>query len=95
MLSLIRAFAQGDCTAPEFAHGWWEAHRAARRAGERAVMPLAGLLERVFMSLEDYAGAPGPVEPGELDDAALRGAVGEAWRHVTGSRDAGPTGGRG
>lgn len=92
MLSLIQAFAQGDCAASEFARGWREAHREARRAGERARMPLTGLLDRVFMSLEDHACAPGPVEPGELDDAALRAAVGEAWRRVTGTPDGGDGG---
>ncbi|MEU3557833.1 hypothetical protein [Streptomyces fragilis] len=95
MLTLIRGFARGGCPAAEFAAGWREAHRAARRDGERTVEPLTGLLDRVFMLLEDYADAPGPVEPGELDDAALRAGVAEAWRHITRASGAGTTGGRG
>jgi hypothetical protein len=90
MLSLLRRFVQGTCSAREFAYGWWEARRAAQRDGERALAPLAGLLDRVFLLLEDYAVGPGPAEPGELDDAALRAAVTDAWLRLT--RAPGPRG---
>ncbi|MFI9294234.1 colicin immunity domain-containing protein [Streptomyces gardneri] len=77
-MSLLSAFAQGTCTAADFADGWWEARRAAHSQGERTSGALADLLDRVFMVLEDYTLDPELREPGDLTDSALR----ERIRHL-------------
>ncbi|WP_157848304.1 hypothetical protein [Streptomyces exfoliatus] len=58
LMSLLSTFAQGTCTAADFADGWWEARRAAHSQGERTSGDLADLLDRVFMVLEDYTPDP-------------------------------------
>ncbi|MDV5146880.1 colicin immunity domain-containing protein [Streptomyces sp. SBC-4] len=72
LMSLLGTFAQGTCTAPEFADGWWEARRAAHSQGERASEDLADLLDRVFTLLEDYTPDPALREPGDLTESELR-----------------------
>lgn len=74
-LQLLDAFTDGTCSAPDFAHGWWEARRASRANGERVQGALGDLFDQVFMILEDYSADPGLAEPGDLDDAGLRTAV--------------------
>ncbi|MFJ4424239.1 hypothetical protein [Streptomyces bobili] len=78
-LALLDAFTDGKCSAPDFAHGWWKARRASQANGERLQGALGGLFDHVFMILEDYAVDPDLTEPGDLDDAGLRIAVGAAW----------------
>ncbi|MDH6228265.1 hypothetical protein M2169_005235 [Streptomyces sp. MJP52] len=79
LLALLDAFAQGSCTAPEFARGWWENRRISQANGERIREPLADLFDHVFLTLEDYAIEPDLAEPGDLDDADLREAVVRSW----------------
>ncbi|GGQ94841.1 hypothetical protein GCM10010267_66860 [Streptomyces griseorubens] len=53
-LALLGVFTEaGTCSAPDFAHGWWEARRASRRNGERVRGALGDLLDEVFMILEE------------------------------------------
>ncbi|QYX77778.1 colicin immunity domain-containing protein [Streptomyces akebiae] len=77
LLALLDKFVGGTCSAPEFAHGWWEARRASRANGERIQGPLADLFDRVFMTLEDYSVDPELWEPGELTDSELKTAIQE------------------
>ncbi|MER5478959.1 hypothetical protein ABT026_18610 [Streptomyces sp. NPDC002734] len=79
LLTLLDAFTNGSCTAPEFARGWWENQRASQANGERIREPLADLFDQVFLTLEDYAIEPELAEPGDLDDAQLREAVIRTW----------------
>jgi hypothetical protein len=78
-VTLLHAFTDGTCSAPDFAHGWWEARRASRANGERVQGALGALFDRVFMILEDYSVDPELAEPGDLDDAGLQTAVHAAW----------------
>ncbi|MGX1272904.1 hypothetical protein [Streptomyces phaeoluteigriseus] len=78
-LALLDAFTDGACSAPDFAHGWWETRRASQANGERIQGALSDLFDQVFMILEDYSVDPDLTEPGELDDAGLRTAVRTAW----------------
>ncbi|MEU4063400.1 colicin immunity domain-containing protein [Streptomyces wedmorensis] len=75
LMSLLSAFTQGECTAAEFADGWWEARRTAQSRGERAKGDLADLLDRVFMALEDYTPDPELRDPGDLTDRELRARI--------------------
>ncbi|WP_416978803.1 hypothetical protein [Streptomyces sp. T028] len=83
-VALLRAFTDGTCGAPDFAHGWWEARRASQANGERVEGALGTLFDRVFMILEDYSVDPDLAEPGDLDDTELLTAVRAAWeeRHA-------------
>lgn len=76
---LLRAFADGTCGAPDFAHGWWDSRRASQADGERIHGALGDLFDRVFMILEDYSVDPDLAEPGDLDDAGLLTSVRAAW----------------
>ncbi|MDX3525602.1 hypothetical protein P1P75_03935 [Streptomyces sp. ID05-39B] len=78
-LAVLDAFTDGTCSAQDFAHGWWKARRASQANGERLQGALGGLFDRLFAILEDYAVDPDLAEPGDLDDAGLRIAVGAAW----------------
>jgi hypothetical protein len=78
-LDLLAEFTQGACSAPEFAHEWWETRRASQASGERVEGRLEDLFDRVFMLLEDYAIDPAFAEPGDLSDADLQAAVSEVW----------------
>jgi hypothetical protein len=78
-LELLGAFTEGICSAPDFAHGWWEARRASQANGERVQGALGDLFDQVFMILEDYSVDPELAEPGDLDDAGLQTAVRAAW----------------
>lgn len=79
-LALLEAFTEaGTCSAPDFAHGWWEARRASQTNGERVRGALGDLLDEVFMILEEYSVDPDLTEPGDLDDAGLRTAVRATW----------------
>lgn len=78
-LALLEAFADGSCSAPHFAHAWWEARRASQANGERIHGALGALFDQVFMTLEDYSVDPDLAEPGDLGDAELRIAVRMAW----------------
>ncbi|MFI6419407.1 colicin immunity domain-containing protein [Streptomyces sp. NPDC050842] len=75
LVSLLGAFTQGTCTAPEFADGWWEARRTTHSQGERASGDLADLLDGVFMLLEEYTPDPELRESGDLTDSELREGV--------------------
>lgn len=77
-LRLLDDFSAEVCSAPEFAHAWWEARRASQASGERIQGPLEDLFGGVFMLLEDYAVDPDLREPGDLSDAELLAAV----RHI-------------
>ncbi|MFE6287413.1 hypothetical protein [Streptomyces sp. NPDC057877] len=79
-LALLEAFTEGTCAAPDFAHGWWDARRTSQTNGERVQGPLGGLLDDIFMILEDYSVDPDLAEPGDLDDAGLQTAVRAAWQ---------------
>jgi hypothetical protein len=74
-LALLESFTDGTCSAPDFAHGWWDARRVAQANGERVQGTLGDLFDEVFMILEDYATDPDLAEPGDLDDAGLLAAV--------------------
>ncbi|MEU3772353.1 hypothetical protein AB0F11_03875 [Streptomyces sp. NPDC032472] len=90
-VALLDGFTDGTCSAPDFAHGWWEARRASQTNGERIQGALGALFDEVFMILEDYAVDPEFAEPGDLDDDELEAAVRAAWvafRH----REAGRSG---
>lgn len=78
-LTLLDAFTDGTCSAPDFAHGWWEARRVSQANGERVLGALEDLFDQVFMILEDYSVDPELAEPGDLDDAGLQTAVRAAW----------------
>ncbi|MEV5430214.1 hypothetical protein [Streptomyces sp. NPDC052701] len=78
-LELLDAFTDGTCSAPDFAHDWWEARRSSQANGERVQGALGDLFDQVFMILEDYSVDPGLAEPGDLDDAGLQTAVRAAW----------------
>ena len=78
-LELLNAFTDGTCSAPDFAHGWWEARRTSQADGERVQGALEALFDQVFMILEDYSVDPDLAEPGDLDDDELRTAVRGAW----------------
>ncbi|MGW5211187.1 colicin immunity domain-containing protein [Streptomyces sp. NPDC004051] len=78
-LALLKAFTDGTCSAPDFAHGWWEIRRASQANGERVQGTLGALFDQVFMVLEDYSVDPDFAEPGDLDNAELRTAVRAAW----------------
>lgn len=78
-LALLEAFTDGSCSAPDFAHGWWEARRTSQASGERIHGALGALFDQVFMILEDYSVDPGLAEPGDLGDTELRAAVRAAW----------------
>jgi hypothetical protein len=78
-LELLDAFTDGTCSAPDFAHDWWETRRASQANGERVQGALGDLFDQVFMILEDYSVDPDLAEPGDLDDAGLRTAVRAAW----------------
>jgi hypothetical protein len=74
-LTLLDVFADGTCSAPDFAHGWWAARRASQANGERVQGALEDLFDQVFMILEDYSVDPELAEPGDLDDTGLQTAV--------------------
>jgi hypothetical protein len=74
-LALLEAFTDGTCSAPHFAHGWWEARRASQANGERVQGALGALFDQVFMILEGYSVDPDLAQPGDLGDAELRTAV--------------------
>jgi hypothetical protein len=74
-LALLNAFTAGLCSAPDFAHGWWQARRTSQAKGERALGALGDLFDQDFMILEDYSIEPHLAEPGDLDDDELRSAV--------------------
>ncbi|MGW0334253.1 hypothetical protein ACWD0J_20695 [Streptomyces sp. NPDC003011] len=78
-LTLLDAFTDGTCSAPDFAHGWWEARRVSQANGERVLGALEDLFDQVFMILEDYSVDPELAEAGDLDDAGLQTAVRAAW----------------
>ncbi|MGW0206555.1 hypothetical protein ACWDZ8_12300 [Streptomyces sp. NPDC003233] len=80
-LNLLDQLADGTCTAPEFAHAWWEARRASQMNGERIQGPLADLFDHIFMLLEDYEVEPELREPGDLSAAELSAAVRDVWDH--------------
>ncbi|MFF0165165.1 hypothetical protein [Streptomyces prasinus] len=78
-LALLEAFTDGTCSAPDFAHGWWEARRASQANGERVQGALGALFDQVFMILEDYSIDPNFAESGDLDDAELQTTVRAVW----------------
>ncbi|MFS4091281.1 hypothetical protein [Streptomyces sp. AF1A] len=85
-LALLDAFAEGSCTASNFARDWWKERRASQANGERLRGPLEDLFDRVFMILEDYSISPELAEPGDLSDTELRAAVTEAWKTFGGAQ---------
>lgn len=78
-LTLLDAFTDGTCGAPDFDHGWWEARRASQANGERVQGALEDLFDQVFMILEDYSVDPELAEPVDLDDTGLQTAVRAVW----------------
>jgi hypothetical protein len=78
-LNLLDQLADGTCTASEFAHAWWKTRRASQANGERIKGPLADLVDRIFMLLEDYEVEPELSEPGDLSAAELSAAVRQVW----------------
>ncbi|WP_395758506.1 hypothetical protein OIE82_08435 [Streptomyces althioticus] len=71
-LALLEVFTEvGTCSAPDFAHGWWEARPASQANGERVRGALGDLLDEVFMILEEYSVDPDLTESGDLGDAGL------------------------
>ncbi|GGT23324.1 hypothetical protein GCM10010271_28590 [Streptomyces kurssanovii] len=78
-LALLNAFTAGLCSAPDCAHGWWQARRTSQANGERVRGALGDLFDQVFMIFEDYSIEPDLAEPGDLDDDELRTAVHGAW----------------
>ncbi|MEU9887492.1 colicin immunity domain-containing protein [Sphaerisporangium sp. NPDC051011] len=71
-LYLMRQFAGGRLSAPDFASAWLAARRRVLAGGERLRKRFDRVLTNVFYQLDDYAIDPALREPGDMTDADLK-----------------------
>ncbi|MBC3986224.1 hypothetical protein H8N01_27515 [Streptomyces sp. AC536] len=74
-LAVMRSFAHGEISAPEFAKGWLAGRRKALHDGERARGRIASDMQEIFAAVEEYSFDASPWESGNLTGDELRACV--------------------